>query len=111
MNYNVVLSHQADTDLRAIFSYIAVELQSLHSASKQLERLEKSIMSLEALPNRFRAYGKEPWNSRGLRVMPVDNYCVFYIPDSSKNTVTIISVMYGGRDIDAQLARFISEKY
>ena len=48
-------------------------------------------------------YEKEPWNSRGLRVLPVDNYVVLYIPDSDKKVVTILRVMYTGRDIDNQL--------
>ena len=39
---------------------------------------------------------------RGLRVMPVDNYLVFYIPDKEAGLVTIIRVMYSGRDVDAQ---------
>lgn len=29
-----------------------------------------------------------PWHSRGLRMMPVDNYSVFYIPDVSKGILT-----------------------
>ena len=55
---------------------------------------------------RFREYEKEPWHRRGLRIMPVDNYCVFYIPDSKKAVVTIIRVMFGGQDMDMQLRRF-----
>lgn len=35
--------------------------------------------------------------------MPVDNYLVFYIPDGAVQAVTVIRVMYGGRDMDAQL--------
>lgn len=35
--------------------------------------------------------------------MPVDNYLVFYISDKDKATVTIIRVMYAGRDVDNQL--------
>ena len=46
---------------------------------------------------------KEPWKSRGLRVLPVDNYVVLYIPDNDKKVVTILRVMYAGRDIDNQL--------
>ncbi len=41
--------------------------------------------------------------SRGLRVMPVDNYLVFYIPDKEAGLVTVIRVMYSGRDVEAQL--------
>lgn len=46
---------------------------------------------------------KEPWCSRGLRVMPVDNYLVFYIPNKDAGIVTVIRVMYAGRDVDRQL--------
>lgn len=60
------------------------------------------------MPERFRAYENEPWHSRGLRIMPVDHYCVLYIPDKEKAVVTIIRVMYGGRDIDAQLVKYTS---
>lgn len=35
--------------------------------------------------------------------MPVDNYLVFYIPDKNVGIVTIIRVMYAGRDVDSQL--------
>jgi toxin ParE1/3/4 len=35
--------------------------------------------------------------------MPVENYAVFYIPDESTRTVTIIRIMYGARDVDKQL--------
>ena len=36
---------------------------------------------------------------------PVDNYLVLYIPDDDTQVVTIIRVMYGGRDVDTQLNR------
>lgn len=35
--------------------------------------------------------------------MPVDNYIVFYIPDSKKATVEVMRVVYGGRDYVRQL--------
>ena len=37
--------------------------------------------------------------------MPVDNFVVLYIPKEEDETVTIIRVMYGGRDIDVQLKK------
>jgi len=42
--------------------------------------------------------------------MPVDNFVVFYIPDKDKAIVTIIRVMYGGRDTDEQLSYYILHK-
>ena len=103
MIYEVEVSQQADSDLRGIFEYIAFELQSPKNASGQLDRLEKQILSLNTMPERYRRYEKEPWKSRGLRVLPVDNYVVLYIPDCDKKVVTILRVMYAGRDIDNQL--------
>jgi len=74
MNYEVRLTTEAENDLRGIFEYIAFELQSPQNAAGQLDRLEQSIMSLDQMPERFRVYEKEPWHSRDLRIMPVDNY-------------------------------------
>ena len=103
MIYELKVSEQADSDLREIFEYIAFELHSPQNASGQLDRLEEQILSLDTMPERNRKYEKEPWKSRGLRVLPVDNYVVFYISDSDKKVVTILRVMYAGRDIDNQL--------
>ena len=103
MIYEIEVSEQADSDLRGIFEYIAFELQSPKNASGQLDRLEKQILSLNTMPERYRRYEKEPWKSRGLRVLPVDNYVVLYIPDCDKKVVTILRVMYTRRDIDNQL--------
>lgn len=103
MNYQVTLTKQAQADLREIFKYIAVDLQSVQNAAGQLERLEKAIASLNQMPERFRVYDKAKWRERNLRIMPVDNYLVFYIPSHDKEAVTVMRVMYGGRDIDRQL--------
>jgi len=105
MSYRVEITEQADADLRGIFAYIAFELKSRQNAMGQLNRLEESIYSLDSMPERFRAYDKEPWRGKGLRVMPVNNYLVFYIPDAETKTVKVMRVMYGGRDVDAQLDR------
>ena len=86
MNYEVRLTTQAENDLRGIFEYIAFDLQSVQNAAGQLARLEQSIASLDQMPERFRVYENEPWRSRNLRIMPVDNYLVFYIPDHEEQS-------------------------
>ena len=103
MNYKINLTPKAQSDLKEIFRYIAVDLQSIQNATGQLDRLEKAISSLEQMPERYRVYDKEPWRSRNLRIMTVDNYLVLYVPNKVERTVTVIRIMYGGRDIDSQL--------
>ncbi len=109
MRYTVRITDAAENDLRAVFSYIAFELRSYANAVGQLKRLESAIDSLSEMPERYRRYDKEPWHSRGLRRMSVDHYCVFYIPDKRSQSVLIIRVMYGGRDIDRRLAEYAEE--
>lgn len=109
MTYFVDISRQADADLRGIYEYIAFTLLSAENAIGQLNRLEENIMKLEDMPERFRQYEKEPWRSRGMRFMPVDNYLVFYIPNRNTGIVTIIRVMYSGRDVDRQLAKYTEQ--
>ena len=103
MTYAVVTTRQADADLRSIYEYIAFELLAPDNAAGQLARLEKHILQLADFPEKFSRYENEPWKSRQLRVMPVDNYLVLYIPDSIAQVVTIIRVLYGGMDVERQL--------
>ena len=103
MIFHVAYSAEARQDLRDIYEYIAYELLVSATAVGQTERIMKAIRSLEQMPMRHRLYEEEPWHSQGLRVLPVDNYLVFYLPDENSATVNIIRIMYGGRDIDKQL--------
>ena len=45
MIYDIVISDQAEIDLREIFEYIAFELQAPENASGQLDRLEAYLYS------------------------------------------------------------------
>lgn len=103
MKYEVRLTPDAKADLRGIYEYIEFDLQSVQNAVGQLERLEQGIATLGQMPDRFHIYEKEPWCSRNFHIMPVDNYLVFYIPDHEKGAVTVIRILYGGRDVDRQL--------
>ncbi|WP_310604362.1 type II toxin-antitoxin system RelE/ParE family toxin [Anaerosporobacter sp.] len=71
MSYSIVLTEQADSDLRGIYEYIAFSLLEPEYATAQLGRLENNILSLAEMPQRFKLYEKEPWYSRGLRQMLV----------------------------------------
>ena len=105
MKFEVELTEKADRDLRNIFLYIAVDLSSPENAEKQIERLWDAILSLDELPERYRRYEDEPWYSRGMRVLPIDNFVILYIPYLKEKVVRIVTVMYGGRDISEQLKK------
>ena len=104
MTYKVIVSDQAEQDLRAIAEYITLVLLSPENASEQISRIESAIESLDHFPERHKRYEIEPWKSRELRFFPVDNYCIFYISQYETSTVTIIRVIYSSRNIDEILA-------
>ena len=99
MSWDIVYTAQARQDLRDIYEYIAFELLAPENAAGQTQRIMKTIRSLEEMPMRHQLYGEEPWHSRGIRFLPVDNYLIFYLPEEPQNTVNIVRIMYGGRDV------------
>ena len=105
MIYQVILSDAANRDLRNIFEYIFYEIKAPQSASGMLDKLEKAVLSLEEMPNRHKVIEREPWLSRKVRLMPVGNYVVIYFVDDNKYEVNIMRIIYGGRDIDAELRK------
>lgn len=86
-----------------IFEYIAFSLLSPEYAVGQVERIEKEVMGLSQLPERFKLYGKRKWKRYGLRVMPVDNFRVFYMVNEEKKMVMVLRVLYKGQNMEAEL--------
>lgn len=103
--WTVVYTEQAELDLRRIFEHIAFPLLEPETARNQLQRIMDAVTNLNEMSMRYRHYEKEPWHSKGLRVLPIDNYLAFYLPMESKMVVAVIRIMYGGRDVEEQLRR------
>ena len=99
MNYRVIVSEQAESDLKDIYSYICNDLKSEKSADKVVLRLQNIMKSLSATSECFWVYPVEPWISRKIRFVPVDNYIVFYLVKDADGEVWITRIVYGKRDI------------
>ena len=97
--YRVQYSPAALDDLKDIFAYIATELRSSETASKQIHRINDEICSLDFMPCRYEQVDWEPWKSMGMRKAAVNNFVVFYTVDQKRMIVTVIRIVYGGRDL------------
>lgn len=104
MKYQIFYTNSAKQDLKSIYRYISESLVEPEIASKITNRIMKEICSLNEMPQRHRLYESEPWHSRGLRILPVNNYLIFYIANEETTIVTVIRIIYGGRDISKQLS-------
>ena len=87
----------------AIFDYIAYELLSPGYAAGQIERIMRAVRSLEDMPMRHSVYREEPWKTKQVRFLPVDNYMIFYLPKDDSCTVNIIRIIYGDHDMKRQI--------
>lgn len=63
------------------------------------------VRELDNMPMKFKLYEDEPWKSKGLRFVPVDNYLIFHLPIKETNTVSIVRIIFAGRDMNKQLQK------
>ena len=101
--YNIEITEPAQQDLLSIVLYIRDVLQEPKIALGILRTLRDEIEGLCRMPERYPLWEDEPWHSQGLRKMVVKKYVVLYLVEQQSQTVQIVRVFYGGRDIAAQL--------
>ena len=99
----IVYTGKARQDLRAVYDYICFHLLSPDTAKETTNRIMKAVRALDTMPERNPLYKEEPWHSQGVRFFAVRNYLVFYIVDREADVVSVIRIMYGGRNISDQL--------
>lgn len=105
MSYTVEMTDQARADLRGIYEYIAFTLESRINADRLLDRLEREILSLSEMPERYKVLDLGFVPERTVRMVTVDNYCVIYHVAKERGAVQILRILYGGRDIPAELEK------
>ncbi|MBP5470469.1 MAG: type II toxin-antitoxin system RelE/ParE family toxin [Candidatus Riflebacteria bacterium] len=99
MIYNIFFTDISKKELRQIYLYIKINLESPFTAKELIKRIIKAIQDLNFMPNRFPIY-KKLYDEITLRRMPIENFSVFYSVDESNQRVTIHKVIYNKRDID-----------
>ena len=103
MSYDVFYTAKARDDLKDIYEYIAFNLQEPFTAGKIYKNIITAVHTLENFPMRNALYENEPWRSRGLRKLPVKNFIVFYTANKENNSVNVIRIMYGARNLEKHL--------
>lgn len=98
--FRVVYSPAARDDLREIAGYILHELKSPPAAKSVTTKIRSVIRSLDEYPARFSAVEWEPWRSLGMRKARAGNFLIFYTADADSLTVTVVRILYGGRDVE-----------
>lgn len=103
MKFRINYTNKALSDLDGIYDYISFTLKEPSIAENLIKCILQSVRSLEEMPNRHRLCDEEVLRNQNIRIMPVKNYIIAYVADDKKKTVSVLRVMYGGRDISKQL--------
>ena len=99
--YEVLVTDEALNDMELIYSYIANILMSPNNALNQYDRIANAILLLDTFPERNHIMQSPKENKMGLRMLPVDNYTVFYCVRGNK--VFITDVLYGACSFEEKL--------
>ena len=105
MSYTVEMTDRARADLRGIYEYIAFALQSRINADRQLDRIERETLSLSEMPERYKVLDLGFEAAKTVRMTAVDRYFVIYHVAKERGAVQILRILYGGRDIPAELEK------
>jgi len=103
MDWYVEITSEAEKDIEEIYQYIATSLQEPGIAWRQIQRIRDKIEKLSYMPERNPIIQDEPWKSREVRRVNVDNYAAFYLLDSKSATASIVRVLYARRDLSSIL--------
>ena len=98
--YQYRLSQKAADDLDGIVSYIASELSNPQAAADFLSRLEKVIDEIRSFPERGAPVNNEFLSNTKLRKKTVGSYLLYYLSVPETETVYIVRIVYGKRNME-----------
>lgn len=91
--YELVYAEEADNDLTAIYNYIADD--SVERARNYLGKIESCILQLKDFPKIGSESKYKELRALGIRILPFENYLIFYTINNRQNLVNIIRVLHG----------------
>lgn len=94
------LTQKADADLDGIVGYIAVELAHPTAASDFMDKLQAAIEEARSFPESGSLVINEFVPNIEVRKKQVDNYIMYYLPDSDEKMIFILRIVYGRRNTD-----------
>ncbi len=94
--YKLFYTEEADRDLVAIYNYIAED--SPERAIAYLGKIEKCVLQLRDFPNLGNGSRYAELSKLGVRMLPFEDYLIFYTVNVRTETVNIIRVLHGSVD-------------
>lgn len=90
----------ARQDMVETVRYISHELKNPAAAQRLSNRLIEAAERLTEFPYLYAVHTPIRPLKKEYRKIPVENYCIFYSVDEKAKTVTIMRVLYAGRNYE-----------
>ena len=97
--YKVKIKPKAIRELDHIYEYIANEKLAPENAKGQIERIKKSILSLDTFPQSHQERSEGRYAGKGYRQLLIDNYIAIFRIDEPRKTVYVVTIQYQGRNL------------
>ena len=101
--YEVKITRQALAQMKEITYYISCELCAPEAANILADKIEKAMLTLSELPQKYALLDEEPWRTEGVRKMIVKNFVIYFWIDEENDKVQVMAIIYNKRDQIKQL--------
>ena len=97
--YKVKVYPRANRELDQIYEYIANEKLAPENAKGQVDRIKKSILSLDTFPQSHQERNEGRYAEKGYCQLLIDNDIAIFRIDEPCKTVYVVTIQYQGRNI------------
>lgn len=107
--YSYKFTERAEQDFDEILNYITEELKNPNAAVKLGRKIFEHIEAVCVYPETGMLVDNEYLSDKQVRRILVDNYIVYYKPIAAEETIYILRIVYGYRNLDT-IVRTIGQK-
>lgn len=97
--YKVKILPSAMRELDRIYDYIASEKLAPENAKGQVDRIKKSILSLDTFPQSHQERNEGRYARKGYRQLLIDHYIVIFRINEPQKAVYVVTIQYQGRNL------------
>ena len=94
------LTEKAEGDLDEIVSYIAIQLENKQAATEFINKLQDVILEACSFPESGSPINNELISNKSIRKKAVGNYIMYYFLDKGSETIYVLRILYGRRNLD-----------
>ena len=96
--YKIIIEDPAISDLHGIHNYIAQTLKAPDTAKRIFFSIKEKIKTLDQFPLRCQLVNDESLAAQGIRILPAENYLVFYVVDETAKSVNVLRILHNRRE-------------